>query len=287
MKFLYINTPTEEVAMKEEITTVFCISDELHKAMGIHEDPQVKMNNAEVMTTALTASLFFSGNYEKSRIFLSEHGYIANMLSRSQFNRRLHAIPETVWLALFGLLAELHKRANPDNEYAMDSFPVPVCDNIRISRSRIYKGEEYRGYIPSKRRYFYGLRIHIVVTKTGEPVEFTLAPGATNDCRVLKQFDLDLPSGSTIYADKSYNDYGYEDLLKEAADISLSPLRKKNSKRAVECWSTFLRKYFRKRVETTASQINDLFPKSIHAVTSKGFELKLVLFVIAFSIKCL
>jgi hypothetical protein len=72
--------------MKEEITTVFCLCDELHEAIGIHEDPQVKMNNAEVMTTALTASLFFSGNYGKSRIFLSEHGYIANMLSRSQFN---------------------------------------------------------------------------------------------------------------------------------------------------------------------------------------------------------
>ena len=273
--------------MEDEITTVFCLCDELNEAMGIHEDPQVKMNNAEVMTTALVASLFFSGNYEKSRIFLSEHGYIANMLSKSQFNRRLLAIPEAVWLALFGFLAELYKQANTDSEYAMDSFPVPVCDNIRISRSRIYTDEEYRGYIASKRRYFYGLRVHIVITKTGEPVEFILAPGATNDCRVLKQFDLDLPSGSTIYADKSYNDYGYEDLLKEAADIRLSPLRKKNSKRAVESWSTFLRKYFRKRVETTASQINALFPKSIHAVTSKGFELKVVLFIIAFAIKCL
>jgi hypothetical protein len=273
--------------MKEEITTVFCLCDELHKAMGIHEDPQVKMNNAEVMTTALTASLFFSGNYEKSREFLSEHGYIANMLCKSQFNRRLLAIPETLWLALFSILAELYKQANTESEYILDSFPVPVCDNIRISRSRIYKGEEYRGRIPSKKRYFYGLRIHIVVTKTGEPVEFILAPGARNDCLVLKQFDLDLPSGSTIYADKSYNDYGYEDLIKEAADINLSPLRKKNSKRAVECWSTFLRKYFRKRVETTASQISNLFPKSIHAVTSRGFELKLVLFVIAFAIKCL
>ena len=127
--------------MGEEITTVFCLCDELHKAMGIHEDPQVKMNNAEVMTTALTASLFFSGNYERSRVFLSEHGYIANMLCKSQFNRQLLAIPEAVWLALSGFLAELYKQANTDGEYAMDSFPVPVCDNIRISRSRIYTDE--------------------------------------------------------------------------------------------------------------------------------------------------
>ena len=273
--------------MKDEIITIYCLCEDLLKAMDIHEDPQVRMSNAEVMTTALTASLFFSGNYERSREFLSEHGYVAHMLSKSRFNRRLLSIPETVWMALSNLLAELYKQSNEENEYVMDSFPVPVCDNIRISRSRIYKDEKYRGYIASKKRYFYGLRVHIVITKTGEPVEFILAPGAMNDCRVLKQFDLDLPSGSTIYADKSYNDYSYEDLVEEAADINLNPLRKKNSKRPIACWSSFLRKYFRKRVETVASQINSLFPKSIHAVTSKGFELKVILFIIAFAIKCL
>jgi hypothetical protein len=85
--------------MKEEITTVFCISDELHKAMGIHEDPQVKMNNAEVMTTALTASLFFSGNYEKSRIFLSEHGYIA-WLNYTNGQTQIMNTPWTAFLFL-------------------------------------------------------------------------------------------------------------------------------------------------------------------------------------------
>lgn len=273
--------------MEDEITTVYCLCEELLKAMNIQEDSQVRMNNAEIMTTALCASLFFSGNYERSREFLPEHGYVSYMLSKSRFNRRLLAIPETVWMTLFSALAELFKEANIDNEYAMDSFPVPVCDNIRISRCRIYNSEEYRGYIASKRRYFYGIRIHIVVTSSGEPVEFTLAPGCVNDCKVLKQFDLDLPSGANIYADKSYNDYEYEDLLKEAAGINLNPIRKKNSKRAVPAWSSFLRKRIRKRVETTGSQINALFPKSIHAVTDKGFELKVALFILAFSIRCL
>jgi hypothetical protein len=273
--------------MEEEITTVFYLCDELLKTVDNQEDSQVKMNNAEIMTVALTASLFFSGNYERSREFLSEHGYIPNMLSKSQYNRRLLAIPENVWMALCNILAEIHKRTNEGNEYAMDSFPIPVCDNIRISRSSIYEGEDYRGYIASKKRYFYGLRVHIVVTKTGKPVEFVLTPGSLNDCGVLKQFNLDLPEGSTIYADKSYNDYEYEDLLKEAANINLSPLRKKNSKRPIAPWVNFIRKSLRRRVETTASQINALFPKTIHAVTPRGFELKVVLFIFAFSIRCL
>ena len=53
-----------------------------------------RMSDAEVMTTAIVAALFFSGNLEKSRIFLQEHGYIPKMLEKSRFNRRLHKISE-------------------------------------------------------------------------------------------------------------------------------------------------------------------------------------------------
>ncbi len=52
-----------------------------------------------------------------------------------------------------------------------------------------------------------------------------------------------------IYADKLYNDYEFEDLLKETAGIELQPLRKKNSKRAVEPWEKFWCQRGRKRVE--------------------------------------
>ena len=41
----------------------------------------------------------------------------------------------------------------------------------------------------------------------------------------------------------------------------------------------------RKRVEVSISFIEQLFPKSIHAVSAAGFELKVLLFVIATSIK--
>lgn len=272
--------------MEEEIITAFCLCDDLLKALNIQDDAQVKMNNAEVMTTALSAAWFFAGNYETSRHFMEEQGYIKNMLSKSRFNRRLHAIPQFVWLALSHLLAVINREHNEEQEYVLDSFPVPVCDNIRISRCNIYHSEQYRGYIASKKRYFYGLRVHLLIAQNGKPVEFVLAPGAWHDCRVMKHFNFDLPAGSTLYADKAYNDYGFEDVLQDA-EINLAPLRKKNSRRPVPAWVTYVRNYCRKRVETTASQITALFPKVIHAVRPQGFELKIVLFIIAFAIRCL
>ncbi|WP_372368807.1 hypothetical protein [Candidatus Uabimicrobium sp. HlEnr_7] len=89
------------------------------------------------MTTALVSMLYFSGNFEKGRNFLAEHGYIKKMLSKSRFNRRIRAIGESVWLSLFHLFAEISKRNNL-RDYIIDSFPIPVCDNIRISRCKIY-----------------------------------------------------------------------------------------------------------------------------------------------------
>jgi hypothetical protein len=77
--------------------------------------------------------------------------------------------------------------------------------------------------------------------------------------------------------------YVLEDVLNEA-DLHLTPLRKRNSKRPVPPWMHFLLAHYRKAVETAGSLLERLLPKSIHAVTAEGFELKLVLFVLALSI---
>jgi hypothetical protein len=168
----------------------------------------------------------------------------------------------------------------------VDTFPIPVCDNIRISRCRLYREERYRGYKASKRRYFYGLKLHLLITQTGEPVEFFLTPGSTSDLSGLYGFDFDLPEGATIIADKAYNVYWFEDMLQEVG-IHLLPIRKKNSKRPHEPWERGLQWLCRQQVETSGSLIDRRLPKSIHAVTAEGFELKLVLFVLAFSLSYL
>jgi hypothetical protein len=172
----------------------------------------------------------------------------------------------------------------------VDSLPVAVCDNIRIRRCRIYPLEEYgeafRGYISSKRRYFYGLRVHLVVTGAGEPVEFSLVAGSEADVSIFRDLQLDLPEDSIILADKAYTDYDYEDLLKEVG-LHLKAQRKKNSKRPMPVREEFLSNRVRKYIETVFSGITNLFSKKIHSVTSRGFELKIVWFLLAFSIQCL
>ena len=99
----------------------------------------------------------------------------------------------------------------------------------------------------------------------------------------LDQFDFDLPPGSTVYADKIYNDYLVEDCLKEDGDINLSPFRMANSKRPDPPWIRFLQHHYRKIVETSGSLVERLLPKHIHATNAAGFELKVILFILALS----
>jgi Transposase DDE domain len=269
--------------MDDKIIAIFCLCDDLLKAMHHQEDRQCQIHDAEIMTTAFIASLFFRGNHESARAMLKQHGYIPHMVSKSRFSRRLHRIKE-IFIVFFNLFAQTWKTLNTEAIYVIDSLPIAVCDNIRIRRSKIYSHEDFRGYQASKKRYFYGLKIHLMVTQYGQPVECFLTPGGCGDVAALKYYAYELPDGSIIYADKAYNDYAIEDLLKEVEHIQLLPLRKKNAQRAVSPALCFVQSYYRKRVETAGSRIVQLLPKSIHAVTSQGFELKVALFVIASSL---
>jgi Transposase DDE domain len=271
--------------MDDKIIATFCLCDDVLKAMHHQEDRQCQMNDAEIMTTALVASLFFRGNHESARAMLQQYGYIPHMLSKSRFSRRLHRI-KNIFITLFDMLGQIWKTLNTNSIYVIDSLPIAVCDNIRIRRSKIYSNEHFRGYQASKKRYFYGLKIHLMVTQDGQPVECFLTPGGFGDVDALKYYAYELPDGAIIYADKAYNDYEIEDLLKAVDQIQLVPMRKKNSKRALPPSISFVQSYHRKRVETAGSLIAQLLPKSIHAVTPQGFELKVALFVIASSLNC-
>jgi hypothetical protein len=268
--------------MDSQIILIYCLCDDLLKALHHREDSQCRMSDAEVMTWALVAALHFRGNFALAGRMLSEQGYLPVLLSKSRFSRRVHRV-KRLFLTLFAVLGEQFKAWNEESVYIVDTFPIAVCDNYRIPRSKRYRGEAYRGYQASKRRYFYGIKLHLLVTPNAEPVEFFLTPGAVGDVTGLDFFDFDLPAGSQIIGDKAYTDYTLEDVLKEA-ELYLLPMRKRNSKRPLPPWMRYLQAHFRKIVETAGSLLERLLPKSIHAVTAAGFELKLVLFVLALSI---
>ncbi len=206
--------------MQDTITTMYYFCDQFLKANDCRDDRQCRVSTAEVMTVPLVACAFFGGNLALARRFLVSHGYFKHDLSASRFCRRLHAIAKELWRSLFRVLGEVFVRCNASFHYVVDSLPIPACDNLPTAWAPGIKGckikgckllaaedkESHRGRIASKRRFCFGFKVHLLITGRGEPIEFVMQPGSVSDIKAFKQFDLDLPAGSLIHADRAYTD---------------------------------------------------------------------------------
>src|SRR5690349_16327445 len=98
--------------MLDEIIGIYAISDDILKAIGHRDDSRRQMTDAEILTTALSATLFFHGNQETAREYMKDHGLIPRMLSKSRFNRRFHALADLMD-SLFHQLGMVFKFINP------------------------------------------------------------------------------------------------------------------------------------------------------------------------------
>lgn len=262
---------------------IYCFIDDFLKAGGHREDCRVTVSDAEVITIALTAMLDFGGNFEKARLVLHELGLVKRLLSRSRWSRRLNRLADLIG-RLFHQLGSILKDLHWESRYLLDSFPVAVCDNIRINRCRIVRDRSYRGKMSSKRRYFYGVRVQLLATSDGIPVEFCILPGSCADLQGLAELALEMPEAAQIFVDAGYNFYEWEDYLSEVEHLKLQVPRKANSQRAREPWLELHKSLVRKYIETTIGEIGKLFPKKIHATNVNGFLLKIALFLFAYQI---
>ncbi len=269
--------------MYDRTLAIYCFVDDLLKALEHVEDTRCQLADAEVITTALVAMLWFGGNFESSRSFLHASGMMPRMLSRSRLSRRLNRLADLVHL-VFHQLGDTLKELNTESRYSLDSFPIALCDNIRIRRCRLTQSKQFRGYMASKRRYFYGVRVQMLVTVDGFPVEFSILPGSLSDLEGMSQLPLCLPAGAEVAADAAYTFYEWEDVLAETDNVRLLVGRKQNSRRRDVPSVHDYKQWLRRRIETVFGEITKLFPKKIHATTLSGFILKISLFLFAYQI---
>lgn len=85
------------------IITSYYVIDEVLKALGHQDHKLAQMTDAQVLTIAVLAALYFQKHHERALWVLCSRGYFQQRLSSSRFHRRLHQLAP--WLP--GLLAIL------------------------------------------------------------------------------------------------------------------------------------------------------------------------------------
>ena len=88
--------------MDDTIITIYCLCKKLLETIGHRDDPQVRLSTAEVTTVALVSAAFFSGDIDKTRLFVHEYGRLRPVLgtapgSMQQYARGCYGLgPSTV-----------------------------------------------------------------------------------------------------------------------------------------------------------------------------------------------
>jgi Transposase DDE domain len=241
-----------------------------------------KLSDSEIIYLYLVACLDYGGNYAKSMRKCDENGDIKARLDKSQYSRRLQRLQAIIY-ELFALLVSMINLQNAT--YSIDTCPIPICHNIRISSCHLVKGEAYRGYCASKRAYYFGFKLHALVADNGTIVEFDFTPASYSDQDTLHLLSFDIPAQSELFAEAIYCDYQQEERMKEDLQINFQPQRKANAKKED---NTYLHNKYvqikRKHIETAFSQMFNLFPRKVHATNVTGFLLKIVGFIFAYNL---
>ena len=77
---------------EDKIIALYCIVDDILKAVEHKEDKRRKVSDSEVITTALVSALYFGGHQDNARQFMKIAKLVPGMLDKSRFNRRLHEV---------------------------------------------------------------------------------------------------------------------------------------------------------------------------------------------------
>jgi hypothetical protein len=269
----------ESEIMEHRMITIYCLIEEFLKGiMGKKEHKLAKVSDAEVLFLGYLAVSDFNGNYSKA-YYYGMGMKLVSPIEYSRFTRRINQLEEEIE-QLFLFLSEIFKKLNGSKIYSVDSFPVEICQIQREKRSKLWQDISLKGYNASKKKYFYGFKVHMVVTTNQEPISCYISEGSMHDVTASYKFLPTLPENSIVIGDKGYISGALERFLAQFG-IELSALKRKNME---DDPLRKMKRKIRKGVETAFSVITAKFGKVIKATSIRGFLVKLKLFILAYSI---
>jgi Transposase DDE domain len=84
----------------------------------------------------------------------------------------------------------------------VDSTPVRVCKNKRITRNKVFKGVAALG--KSTMGFFLGFKLHLMINDKGEILNFVITPGNVDDREPLKNQKFVEKIMGKLFGDKGY-----------------------------------------------------------------------------------
>ncbi|MET3115322.1 hypothetical protein AAKU52_003071 [Pedobacter sp. CG_S7] len=229
-----------------------------------------KLFDLELITLSITAeSSSIDSEYQRFREL--RFSKLEGRIERSVYNRRKRK--------LFPFIEELRKKMavkmNDQKKYfIVDSMPLEICKNARMTRSKICKDQDgafpNQGFCASQNARYYGYKLHAVCSSDGVFENFDLSLASVHDIHYLKDIKTQM-SDCVLLGDKGYLSSEIQINLFETVKIKLeTPIR--NNQMNFKTYP-FIFKKSRKRIETLFLQLCDQFMiRRNYAKTFIGFK---------------
>ncbi len=212
--------------------------------------PKPVLSLSEIMTIIIR---FHQSSYRNFKAYYTKHVMLhlrsefPNLVS---YNRFVELMP----YALLPLCFYLHSRLGETTGISfVDATPLAVCHNRRIARHKVFGGLAARG--KTSMGWFFGFKLHLVVSDQGELLAFFLTPGNVDDRKPVPHMAKKL--WGKLFGDKGYISQAlFEQLFEQGLQL-ITPIRKNMKNRLMPLIDKLL---LRKRViiETINDQLKNI-----------------------------
>jgi len=284
------NIPMEDI--KDLVTAIFVLTDDLYNENipdeirnRLHKDKAI-LSDSEIITIAIMGEIMSidSENAWVRYVHKNMRDLFPRMCERSRFNRlrrNLASVTEFIRMKL-GTKLDF-----TEDEYRIvDSFPLQVCEFGRARFCRIFKGEgaDY-GNCPSKKKTYFGYKVHALCTRNGYITDFFLTPASTDDRDAVWSLVEEYGRLLKLIGDKGYIGVDFAQNLWDEKGVLMISLKKNNAKNPDPKPIRQMVFKVRRRIETSFSQMTDQFnAEFVRAKSLWGLITRLQSKILAFNL---
>ena len=235
------------------------------------------INRCKISDSSILALLIWQASLgvESQRRFCEK---LVN-LSHSRFNRRARMLLPLIYLIRHGLNEEVDLSGDI---LIIDSFPVPVCQPIRNRRAKIFRGYADIGYKATKKIYYYGFKVHAIVSDDGYLLDYIVTKASVHDAKETVELITNAhPDNRYLLGDEGYLGKNLHQRLEQMGYTLWTPYRK-NMKNAQKHNKHYLMA-LRRTIESDFSLLSYYNAENNRARSLADFQERLEVAILAYN----
>lgn len=259
------------------IITVFVLVDDWYQAEGkalkaLSPGAKPEMSNSEIITLALIMDyLPFPGETHdgsgtsrnkfgvSSRQFIgfirANYGqWFPNLLTQSQFNRRLRKLGQMIEVLRRKWVKQLGGESA--TSFVIDTKPIPVMGYKRSKRHSDFYGSADYGYCAARKMKYFGYKLVMLSTLEGLPIAYELVPANTDERKAVEGV-LDIVRNADVYGDKGFIGQDWQQQITSSTGNQIWTIHRENQQHQHSSQLKRLISKVRQRIEGVFHEIQN------------------------------